>query len=172
MKGSAFAWASSILENSISTLTFDSFKQIFNQRFTDVAANRKARSDIARLIQGTKPIDKFIEEFRSLEALTEYNDVALFDLFLKGLNFQLQKALSTVSGELSTFNKLVDKAAIMGRNMESFNLDFNITIRNQQSHKPSAGFEFLLWKLMHVLVWGVIWRRRVNGLLLLVSNAT
>jgi hypothetical protein len=101
--GNAGPWAERCLDQierssrrrppSYPFVSYDSFLDLFDERFLERDEAEKARYKLKYLKQGSGTCDEYVAAFEALEELTEFNDQALVDIFKVGINQSLMTTI-------------------------------------------------------------------------------
>ncbi|OMJ28958.1 Retrotransposon-derived protein PEG10 [Smittium culicis] len=92
--GTASTWFGSLVAiNSSSLESYPEFLAEFRNNFSDPSHNIKVRGLIRNCKQGTRSVDTYVTEFRSLARESGFDDTALVDQFLRGLSTRIMQYL-------------------------------------------------------------------------------
>lgn len=87
LTGAASIWFGSLLQSNSEALSnFDKFQHEFERNFSDPSYQIKARGMIRKCKQGSRSVANYAAEFRGLARDTGFDQIALSDQFLRGLN--------------------------------------------------------------------------------------
>jgi hypothetical protein len=136
-EGNALAWASKLMESALPS-TWKDFKTLFETTFKSLNNDEKARAMIQRLLQGRHSVDAYTATFNTWKVDSGWNEQALIDAYLKGLNPDIQNRLQAMDQIPTTLDKIQEKAAAFDINRTTNQMRFG---RWNQPVYPDTAFE-------------------------------
>ncbi|OLY82181.1 Retrotransposon-like protein 1 [Smittium mucronatum] len=87
LSGPASVWFGNLISDNSQTIqSFPLFVQEFSRNFSDPSSGIRARGQIRKLRQGARSVAAYAADFRTLARDSGYDQLALVDQFLRGLN--------------------------------------------------------------------------------------
>jgi hypothetical protein len=108
--GNALAWASTIIEGGLPA-TWSDFVTKFKDTFKPINNDEKARGLIQKLVQGKHSVDAYTATFNTWKADTKYNQEALIDAYMRGLNRDIRQRIEQMDQIPDKLDTIQEKAA-------------------------------------------------------------
>ena len=106
------------------------------ENFRDLTPTWTAQVKLQELQQGSKTADEYVLEFRSIEARTGYNDLALIEKFERGLNRALLQKIYTLPEMPKTLKDYQDWVMKLDCQWRMFEKSTRCDVRPQGTGQP------------------------------------
>lgn len=117
--------------------TLYDFLLMLHRRFGDKNKKTTAQTKLAEIKQGSKSVEEYITDFKTIAVDTDFNDEALLVYFVKGLNHRVAM-LAKQYPVVTTYDAWVDLVRRIEKDQVFYSGLFNITGHGQQTQQPST----------------------------------
>ncbi|OMJ20858.1 Retrotransposon-derived protein PEG10 [Smittium culicis] len=134
--GSAMIWFTSIVQDNDPCLqSYETLMVQFRRNFSDPNVAINARGMLRKCRQGSRTVIEYVSEFRTLARDSGYDQLALVDQFLRGLNDNVMSYLM-VAEILDRLEDCIDSALLVDNRLSNR----NIFLRDRPVYKNQNPF--------------------------------